>query len=80
MRRCCIYVRQAGRCSSAAPAWKEDVGCLLGWAKHFSLHLPFSGFSFAFFSFSCLFPAAIFLILGMVRRRLASPYGRLGVA
>jgi len=67
-------VRQAGRCSSVAPAWKEDacgdtasasvksemiddlrrnkdafVGCLLGRAKHFFLHLPFSSFSFFFF-------------------------------
>ena len=77
-------MRQAGRCSSVAPAWKEDacgdtasasvksemiddlrrnkdafVGCLLGRAKHFFLHLPFSGFSF---SFSSLFLAYSLLL------------------
>ena len=57
------------------------VGCLLGWAKHFSLHLPFSGFSFSFFLFFLLISCWYFpisqngkalscLILWLPRRRL----------
>jgi hypothetical protein len=38
------------------------VGCLLGWAKHFSLHLPFSGFSFFFFLFFLPIPCWYFPI------------------
>jgi hypothetical protein len=56
------------------------MGCLLGWANHSLYICLFLVFLFSFFSFSFLFPAAILPFLRMVRRRLASPYGRLGVA
>ena len=42
------------------------MGCLVGWAIHFSFNLPFSGFPFSFFFPP---PAATFLFLRMVSIR-----------
>lgn len=82
-----------GRDAVALPACVEEIrcvkmgclrrdkgtlmGCLLSWANHSLYICPFLVFLFPFFSFSCLFPAAIILFLRLVRRRLALPRRRL---
>ena len=55
----------------------EDMGCLVGWANPL---LTLFSFLSSFFPFFFLLHTAVLKFLIFGRRRLASPYKRLGVA